>query len=89
MDKIILSPIDLTDLMESFRQVVRAELLAASTTKEGTIINKPLSQIEIADFLGVTVQTIIRWKQKGKIPFFEIGSAQRFDKDKVLKALNK
>jgi excisionase family DNA binding protein len=87
MDKLILSPIDLTEFMEAIKQVIRAELLAAGAIKQDEPINKPLSQNELAKFLGVTIQTVIRWKHKGKIPFFEIGSAQRFDLPKVLKAL--
>jgi excisionase family DNA binding protein len=89
MDKLILSQIELTELMEAIRKVVREELLAAGAIKQEVAINKPLTQNELAKFLNVTVQTIIRWKKKGKIPFFEIGSAQRFDTAKVLKALGK
>ena len=37
--------------------------------------------------LGVTIQTLIRWRQKGKIPFLQIGSSIRYDLNKVLDCL--
>ena len=42
---------------------------------------------ELANKLSVTIQTIIRWKAKGKIPYFSIGSSIRYDLNKVLNAL--
>ena len=42
---------------------------------------------ELAKQLGVTIQTLIRWRKKEKIPFFRIGSSIRYDLNKVLEAL--
>ena len=50
---------------------------------------KPITQTELCEFLSITPQTVIRWKKKGKIPFFRIGTAIRFNLDEVLKSLGK
>lgn len=42
---------------------------------------------ELKEQLGVTIQTIIRWRNKGKIPFMQIGSSIRYDLNAVIKAL--
>ena len=48
-----------------------------------------LTTKQLCEFLNVSSPTIIRWKQKGKIPYYNIGSAVRFDLKKVLAALEK
>ncbi len=42
---------------------------------------------ELCEKLDVTIQTLIRWRQKGKIPFLQIGSSIRYDFNKVLEAI--
>lgn len=42
---------------------------------------------EICQKLGITIQTLIRWRQKGKIPFLQLGSSIRYDFNKVIEAL--
>ena len=42
---------------------------------------------ELCKKLGVTIQTLIRWRHKGKIPFMRIGSSIRYDFMKVLEAI--
>ena len=42
---------------------------------------------ELCKKLDITIQTLIRWRHKGKIPFFAIGSSIRYDFNKVLEAL--
>ena len=37
--------------------------------------------------LDITIQTLIRWRQKGKIPYLQIGSSIRYDLNKVLDAI--
>ncbi|MEO9257053.1 MAG: helix-turn-helix domain-containing protein, partial [Crocinitomicaceae bacterium] len=55
--------------------------------------NKKEAQIitgeELGKKLGVTIQTLIRWRQKGKIPFLQVGSSIRYDLHKVIEALEK
>ena len=50
-------------------------------------IEKPVSTKEICDFLSITEPTLIRWRNKGKIPFLKIGTNIRYDKAAVLKAI--
>ena len=42
---------------------------------------------ELCKKLDVTIQTLIRWRQKGKIPYLQIGSSIRYDLNKVLDAI--
>lgn len=53
--------------------------------KEADII----SGEELCKKLGLTIQTLIRWRQKGKVPFLQIGSSIRYDLNKVIEALEK
>jgi len=48
---------------------------------------KPISRRELCEFLGVTEPTVIRWEKRGKIPVMRIGSAVRYDRSTVIKAL--
>ena len=90
MDKIILSPIELSELLDSFRGIIKEEIAANATLISGEGVNTPpLTTKELCDYLRVTEPTIIRWKQKGKIPFYSIGSSVRFNLKEVLKALGK
>jgi transcriptional regulator with XRE-family HTH domain len=42
---------------------------------------------DLSKKLGITIQTLIRWRQKGKIPFLQIGNSIRYDLHKVLDSL--
>lgn len=42
---------------------------------------------EICKKFDITIQTLIRWRHKGKIPFMQIGSAVRYDLNKVIAAI--
>lgn len=48
-----------------------------------------ISQAELARRLGVTVQTIIRYRRLKRIPFLRIGSSVKFNYEKVIVALEK
>jgi excisionase family DNA binding protein len=47
------------------------------------------SMKELADFLGCCVQTAQKMKNDGRIPYRQIGRKVLFDKDEVLKAMEK
>ena len=47
------------------------------------IVNNDL----VCQRLGISLPTLIRWRQKGKIPFMQIGSAIRYDLNKVIAAI--
>lgn len=46
-----------------------------------------IDQDELCKRLSLTRQTVSRWREKGKIPFIQIGSAFRYDWIKVIEAL--
>jgi len=72
--------------MESLRQIVREEL--ASTPKvDNPSLNDFITGKELCAYLGISAPTLIRWRNKGKIPFLEMGGVLRYDKSKVTKAL--
>ncbi len=54
-----------------------------------TTTEKPITRRELCEFLGVTEPTVIRWEKRGKIPVMRIGSAVRYDRAAVIKALEK
>jgi hypothetical protein len=37
--------------------------------------------------LDINIQTLTRWRKKGKIPYLQIGSAIRYDFNKVVAAI--
>jgi len=86
MDKQIFTSVPIEDLMESLRQIVREEL--ASTPKVDNLsMNDFITGKELCAYLGISTPTLIRWRNKGKIPFLEMGGVLRYDKSKVAKAL--
>ncbi|PKV49228.1 excisionase family DNA binding protein [Aquimarina sp. MAR_2010_214] len=48
-----------------------------------------LSQKEAAKFLGISVTSLIAWKKKGKVPYFQIGRSVFFSKSQLLKLAQK
>jgi len=89
VNTLILTQIPLDELLAQVKQAVREELDALGSPGNTCDNTPPITQKELSAFLGITEQTVIRWKQKGKIPFFNIGSAIRFDLKEVLAALKK
>lgn len=48
-----------------------------------------LSQKEAAAFLGISVTSLISWKKKGKVPYYQIGRSIFFSKSELLKLAQK
>jgi hypothetical protein len=46
-----------------------------------------INSATLMERLDISEPTLIRWRQKGKIPFMQIGTAVRYDWHKVLTAL--
>ena len=83
MLQIITTDAEFKSLMLEAVEFAVNNLPKKETPKETLIITGD----ELCKKLGVTIQTLIRWRQKGRIPFLEIGSAVRYDLHKVLEAL--
>jgi len=50
-------------------------------------VNDFLTQNEAAEKLGITIQTLISWRKKGKIAFYKIGGAVKFKQSDINKFL--
>lgn len=50
-------------------------------------MKKYLTVKEIAEELSVAPRTIIKWQRAGRIPYYKIGRAVRFDLDEVKAAI--
>lgn len=85
----ILISIELEDLLDKIKQCISEEFSKYQSTSIIPIPNKPVNTKELCAYLGITPQTLIRWKKKRKIPYMNIGSAVRFDLSKVIAALEK
>ncbi len=86
---IVFRPIPLELLKEMMRQVVQEEIAKSKGNDNSAELQKPITTKQLCDHLGITEPTVIRWRKKGKIPFFTIGSAVRFNLAKVLETLDK
>jgi excisionase family DNA binding protein len=74
--------------VDELRQLIKEELAVTTLISEQPKPStKPINQRELCTFLGLSEPTIIRWRKRGKIPFLQIGSAIRFDVNKVLEAI--
>ena len=71
-------------------QEIKALILQLSITGNNeVVINKPITQKELASFLDCTEQTIINMRKRKEIPFYFVGNSPRFNLEKVIKALEK
>jgi len=73
-------------LQETFNQMFKDALksLPNQEAEKETIL---MTGEELCKKLDVTIQTLIRWRHKGKLPYLQIGSSIRYDFNKVLDAL--
>lgn len=77
--------------------LVRAvKLVINEIRKTDTISDSPinpeedrLTQKEAATFLGISVTTLIDWKKKGKVPYYQIGRSILFSKSELLRISRK
>ena len=82
-----------THSKEDLKRVVR---MVVDEIKKNEIIetnlaptDDRLTQKEAASFLGISVTSIIDWKKKGKIPYYQIGKSIFFSKSELLKIARK
>lgn len=45
--------------------------------------NKLFSQEELAEYLGVTIHAVRKWRAAGKISFIRIGQTVRFEREAI------
>lgn len=88
MDNIVLIPVPLNELLAAFQQLIDNSIAKANLNSPQATI-EPLTQKQLAKYLGVTEQTIIRYRAKKRIPFYFVGSSPRFNLNEVLKSLGK
>jgi hypothetical protein len=83
-------PITFEQLPEAVGRVLsrleQLEQLIAGRAPEKAL-KAPINTQDLCKFLDITEPTVTRYRKKGLIPFFTIGSAIRFDLDKVIAAL--
>lgn len=74
-----------------FRNIIREELSRFIPPAQTIAVKKdrPITTKELCEHLGVTEPTVRRWKKKGAIPYFTIGSAVRFHLSDVIASLEK
>jgi len=62
-------------------------MVASAKTQD---VGKRLNSLkELADFLGCSVPTALRYKQQGRIPYLQIGRSLIFEADKITAALER
>lgn len=85
MHNLVLSPIDPQKLIDGIADKVVTKLsFVTSPAKEKSEI---LDTKELCNRLGMSEPTIVRWREKGKIPYLRIGTNIRYDWAKVLEAI--
>lgn len=86
-DPIVLLPIPLTELMESIRATVRAEL-AATQNKPATADTDYLSRHEAAAKLKITLPTLSKWTMAGRVKAHRIGRRVLYKSAEIDQALD-
>lgn len=86
MENVFLTSLTTPEVRQMFRDELSKFFQNSNTT--ATPANAELiTGDELCLKLGVTIQTLIRWRQKGKIPYLQVGGSIRYDLNKVLDAL--
>lgn len=85
MQAVTITQITYTELESLIENSI--EKFLTSKNSEVKTNSKPLSQKELAEFLGLSDQTVTRWRNKGRIPFIKIGPTIRYNLDEVMKTL--
>ncbi len=86
MENVFLTSLTTPEVRELFRKELETFFGSQSTTNSAKS-EPPITTKQLCEFLGITEPTVIRWRKKGKIPFMQIGSALRYDKEAVLQAI--
>ena len=87
-EKISFLPYTRKDLKDLMKEAIE-EIQGNTTKKETNEEDDFLTQREAAKFLNVSLPTIIKWKQKEKIPYYQQGRTILFKKSELLDAMRK
>ena len=68
-------------------KVESLELRLSSPGAGPASIERPMTADEACEFLSISLPTLIRWRNKGKIPYLKIGTNIRYDKAAVINAI--
>lgn len=86
MEKLVLTPIPLTDLVGEIARAVRAEMDA--TPKAGTAAPEELlTRMEAAELLGITLPTLRDYTNRGLVTGYRIGTRVRYKRSEVIDGL--
>jgi len=86
MDKVILSPIPMDELLQHLRGIIREEICKLSQQPNDTKVSY-LSRKELAKVLGVTLPTLSSWTKLGKVKAYRIGRRVLYKSSEVDQAL--
>jgi|GEM_PF-1054122 len=85
MELAVLNKSELNNFFETLN--VRIDKLMEAMQSAPIKESRLITQKELAKYLSVTEQTIIKWKAKGKIPYLQFGDVIRYDLNEVNRAL--
>jgi excisionase family DNA binding protein len=89
MENVFLTSLTTPEVRELFRKELEFFFETNNQITANTVNTQPpITTKQLCQFLGITEPTVIRWRKKGKIPYIQIGSALRYDKEAVLLALS-
>ena len=86
MENVFLTSLTTPEVRQMFRDEL-TKFFPESQTPNQLLKPDIITGEELCKKLDVTIQTLIRWRQKGKIPYLQIGSSIRYDLNKVLDAI--
>ena len=84
MDNIILTPVPLDTLLQSFREIIKDEIKAEYLTK---LQEKLLSTTEVAKLFKVSTVTIGSWSDQGLLIKHSIGGRNYYKYSEVMESL--
>ena len=86
MEKTVLISLPIEDLQAIIIDCINTCL--KYNTQSPLIHNEqPVSTRDLCAFLDITEPTLIRWRNKGKIPFLQVGSRKLYQKSAVVAAI--
>ncbi len=89
MQNFIFSPLDHQALIDAISEQVTTKILSVVCKQNESSFNKEdrLTRKQAASYLNVTLPTLDRYKNEGRIPFYQTGRTIYFKKSKIDEAL--